>query len=147
MVYTLINFYNVYRFLATGESYRSLGFSYRISPVTVRVIVSEVCQVIWNSMKGTHLSIASTEEDWKLIAKHFEVIWNFPHCIGKLDGKHIAIQAPRKSGSLYFNYKGFFQLCLWLWLTLNINSSILMLVHQEGTVIEEYLPIVSVQKV
>ena len=112
MVYTLINFYTVYRFLATGESYRSLGFSYRISPVTVRVIVPEVCQVIWSSMKSTHLSMPSTEEDWKLIAKHFEVIWNFPHCIGALVGKHIAIQAPRKSGSLYFNYKGFFSVVL-----------------------------------
>ncbi len=41
-------------------------------------------------------------------AKRFEERWNFPHCIGALDEKHIVIQAPPNSASQFHNYKGTF---------------------------------------
>lgn len=52
------------------------------------------------------------EEKWKKIEKEFSEKWHYPNCIGALDGKHIQIFSPPKSGSLYFNYKKFFSIVL-----------------------------------
>ncbi|KAM7303909.1 uncharacterized protein ISCGN_013824 [Ixodes scapularis] len=39
------------------------------------------------------------------IASEFEETWNFPHCLGAMDGKHVVIECPGRTGSLNFNYK------------------------------------------
>ena len=36
----------------------------------------------------------------------------FPNCIGALDGQHIRLKTPKKSGSLFYNYKSFFSIVL-----------------------------------
>jgi len=46
-----------------------------------------------------------TIEMWLLIANEFEQIWQFPHCISALDGKHIVIKKPLKNGTSFYNYK------------------------------------------
>ena len=45
------------------------------------------------------------EEEWLTIAAELNDKWNFRHCLGAIDGKHVLIQAPARSGSNFFNYK------------------------------------------
>ncbi len=47
-----------------------------------------------------------TTEDGQSIATDFLHRWNFPNCLGSINGKHVVIRAPDNSGSLFFNYKG-----------------------------------------
>lgn len=92
------------RFLVTGDAQTTIAASYRISPAVVGRIINETCVAIWNIMieKG-YIKTPCQEEEWKAIADEFQRQWNFPNCLGALDGKHIVMQAPANSGSVYFN--------------------------------------------
>lgn len=54
----------------------------------------------------------SDAEEWTKHAKKFQDVWNFPNCLGAIDGKHVMVQAPFNTGSEYFNYKSFFSIVL-----------------------------------
>ncbi|XP_065069253.1 putative nuclease HARBI1 [Rhopilema esculentum] len=100
------------RYLATGESFHSLGFSYRLGERTISSIVTETCDAIYQNLKDRYLKIPSTSHQWKTISDGFYNLWDYPFCVGALDGKHIAIKQPKMSGSEYFNYKGYFSIVL-----------------------------------
>ncbi|KAJ8343120.1 hypothetical protein SKAU_G00330480 [Synaphobranchus kaupii] len=99
------------RFLATGDSYRSIASSYRTGISTVASIVPSVARAIWSSLVANYMPVPR-EEDWCAIAEGFRQRWNFPNCMGSIDGKHMVIQAPPNSGSAYHNYKGTFSIVL-----------------------------------
>lgn len=48
-----------------------------------------------------------TKETFALAAEEFKGQWDFPNDCASLDGQHIRIKAPKRSGSLCFNYKKF----------------------------------------
>ncbi|KAL1478854.1 hypothetical protein MTO96_052327 [Rhipicephalus appendiculatus] len=95
------------RFLASGDTQRSLSFSYMIGRSTVSDVISETTQVIWETLKNKYVRCPRKPEEWRDIARGFEQRWNFPnlHCI---DGKHVTVEAPCNTGSENFNYKGSF---------------------------------------
>ena len=100
------------RYLATGEKQQVLSFFYRIGRSTISNILRETLQAIWIALNPRYLTPPTTIEAWGKIAKGFEEEWNFPHCLGAIDGKHIRMECPKNGGSAYYNYKGFHSIVL-----------------------------------
>ncbi|XP_049513913.1 uncharacterized protein LOC119466062 [Dermacentor silvarum] len=96
------------RFLAAGETLRSSCFSFLNGRSTACGIVSSVCQVLWDVLGPLYVACPSSADEWLQIASEFEERWNMPHCVGAIDGKHVAIECPSKSGSEDYNYKNCF---------------------------------------
>lgn len=68
--------------------------------------------IIYNALKTEFLKLPDTAREWEDIANGFQSKANFPHCLGAVDGKHIRIIKPAKSGSMFFNYKEYFSFVL-----------------------------------
>lgn len=113
------------RYLATGDSFKTISTSYRMSDTTVGRIIKETSNIIWEVLqKEGFLDVPKTSKEWKLLGEQFERKWNFPNCIGAIDGKHVIIQCPPRGGSMYFNYKKFHSIVLMA--TVNANYEFIM---------------------
>ena len=66
-------------------------------------VIKETCDVFGKLFGPIYVQPPSREE-YLQIAESFWKVWNFPHCLGAIDGKHVDSQCPPNSGSLYFNY-------------------------------------------
>nr|CAI5848126.1 unnamed protein product [Callosobruchus analis] len=93
------------RYLASGNSLRDLMFATRIHESTISLIIPEVCEAIISKLMTEYIKVMQSHE-WQKVAREFEVMWHFPLCLGALDGKHIDFEAPKSTGSYYYNYKG-----------------------------------------
>ncbi|KAK4320926.1 hypothetical protein Pmani_008243 [Petrolisthes manimaculis] len=89
------------RYLATGETQVSLACQFRISHNLISAIIPEVCRAIYQVLKDEYVKLPSTEEEWRAIAHGYLAEWNYPLCLGALDGKRILICKPPNSGSDY----------------------------------------------
>ena len=94
------------RFLATGETFHSLEYAFRISRQTISSIVSETSRAVHKVLACEFLKVPNTEREWEVVASKFESRWNFPNGIGAIDGKRVIIQQPANSGSHFYDYKG-----------------------------------------
>ncbi|XP_025161387.1 protein ALP1-like [Harpegnathos saltator] len=99
------------RYLASGDSISSLSFAFRVGTSTVSNIVAETCQAIWNILKDI-IFPECTEDMWIQKVKEFQDMWDFPNCIGAVDGKHVGLKAPPHSGSTFYNYKNMHSIVL-----------------------------------
>lgn len=100
------------RFLATGQAYRSLVFQFRVAHNTISGFVPEVCEALVDEYRDEQFTTPSTPDGWREKERVFANRWNYHHCCGALDGKHVRITKPKKSGSNYYCHKGFFSIVL-----------------------------------
>ncbi|CAH2012014.1 unnamed protein product [Acanthoscelides obtectus] len=108
------------RYLASGNTFTDLHYSFRIGIKTISRIVREVCSNIWLLLHKEYMAIPDVST-WQNIAYAFEKTANFPNCIGAVDSKHIRLIKPEDSGSMYFNYKGYCSIVLMVIADSNYN--------------------------
>ena len=94
------------RYLATGDSHQTIGHS------TVNKIIPETCLALWEALFPVYVHCPSSAKEWEDVAQEFYEKWNFPLCTGALDGKHISCHCPANSGSIYFNFYGWYSIVL-----------------------------------
>ncbi|XP_025160271.1 protein ALP1-like [Harpegnathos saltator] len=78
---------------------------------TVPRIIVETTKALWQVLQPQVLPPPNVET-WSKIAEDFENKWNFPNCVGAIDGKHVTIQCFKNTGSAFYNYKGTFSTVL-----------------------------------
>lgn len=79
-----------HRYMASGDSLLSLAYSYRLGHTTVMKSVHMVCAAIVKTMMERFLP-RPTQGAWEEVADGFWKKWNFPNCLGAIDGKHVTI--------------------------------------------------------
>ncbi|XP_077518839.1 uncharacterized protein LOC144128915 [Amblyomma americanum] len=96
------------RFLASGCSMQDIGMSYCMHASTVSQILKETLPALWGIL--SLVLKRPTAAQWENIQQAYSIKWNFPHCIGSIDGKHLAIRCPDHSGADFRNYKRVFSI-------------------------------------
>ena len=65
----------------------SLSFKFRMGKSTVCGIVKDVCKALWNALSPEYVKMSSNEREWLSVSRQYDQMWNFPNCIGAIDGK------------------------------------------------------------
>lgn len=58
------------------------------------------------------IAMPTTTEGILLNVEDFEVLWDFPQCLGSIDGTYIKIQPPKHDAHSYFCHKSFYSTVL-----------------------------------
>ncbi|XP_037918449.1 putative nuclease HARBI1 [Hermetia illucens] len=100
----------VLEYFACGSLQRHIASVYRISKQHFGKIIDEVSIALISALNEY---IPPYDANVMInAANDFNYQWNFPNCVGSIDGKHIAIKCPPKAGSMFFNYKGYHSIVL-----------------------------------
>ena len=102
------------RYLATGDSYKSLTYGFRVAPNTIVSIMPEVCQAIYDHYHETAFKCPTTEAEWKEVASGFSDKWNFLHCYGAISLVHMRLctrGANLHPGCIFGHVNGVLRIC------------------------------------
>ncbi|XP_043483538.1 protein ANTAGONIST OF LIKE HETEROCHROMATIN PROTEIN 1-like [Leptopilina heterotoma] len=94
----------VLHYLAHEDSIDTTAKIFFVGKSTAYEMIRDVSKIIWEVLSPKFLGIKSVEE-WQEVAKEYQDTWDFPNCLGAIDGKHVRIVKPPHSGSAFYNYK------------------------------------------
>lgn len=77
------------------------------------------------------LQIPTTPKGWLAISEDFEISLNCPHCLRAMDGKHVLLQAPVSSGSVFYSHKSTFRIVLFALVDADYNFLLVIEVAKE----------------
>ena len=75
-----------------------LGESRTGTRQAISYIFDETCTAITEVIGKEFMQVPQSEEQWLHVREKFYQWWNFPNCLGAIDGKHIVMLQPAKSG-------------------------------------------------
>lgn len=90
--------------------------------------IVDTCNDLWNVLIPEYMWRPSFPEEWRKISEGFEHLWNFPHCVGAIDGKHVVNEAPSRSGSTFSTTK---KPTVLYWLQCVMPTTVLLLLTSE----------------
>ena len=92
-------------FLSTNADYRTIGHLFGVSKSTVCLVTKDVCTAIVRVLLPKYIKIPSGDS-LKDVVDGCVHKWEFPPCIGAVDGTHIPIKSPEECPADYYNRKG-----------------------------------------
>ena len=93
-------------YLASTDSYRSLGNLFGLSRGFVCICLRQVSEAILQKLKPKYISFPKGDELLQVIA-HYQERWGFPMYAGAIDWTHIAIATPHHNHVAYVNRKSY----------------------------------------
>ncbi|XP_064465661.1 uncharacterized protein LOC135377272 [Ornithodoros turicata] len=98
-------------YLSSGDLVKEIALAFRVGISTASESIRETCRALWTRLQPLYMKKPGTA-DWQKITESFQRNWQFPNCLGAVDGKHVRIRAPPNSGSMYHHYKDNFSIVL-----------------------------------
>jgi hypothetical protein len=86
------------RYLAGPASFSVLEDIFRIPKCTLSLMIPDVCEAIWEEFNRECIVLPQTEAEWQTKSQDFLSKWQYPFGLAAIDGKHVEVQAFKKSG-------------------------------------------------
>ena len=99
-------------FLATRESFRSIGERFGMGESTLSYALRDFFDVIIEKFLVEKIRFPNTELEINKITNGFKKLGRISNVIGIIDGSHIPVKAPHLFPIDYFNRKGYYSIVL-----------------------------------
>lgn len=90
-----------FHYLASKPKFGNIHKHWRVGKSTAAQLVVEVAQAIWTKLSPVYLRQPQSQADWEEIARGFSDNWNFPNCLGAIDGEYFEMQFSNIPTVLY----------------------------------------------